>query len=323
MPNLWLDEDLEATDDLDGESVEDTGNGDPGSVGEEEYDDAEASAAAMRRRREQRRRALARRELLRRRELARRRAAMATVRERSVAARGPVTTRAAVRRTQAAVRSLDLDGKVQADAFKRALAAEAARANRAQFATVAGAVVNLFQTTFEDRIDVLKNPVAKGAGAFVPLLLLPGKPPGGGAAAYARDPRVVGGAAIAAILVAHKLTEPRRTLVSKVDVVGKADITQGAKLVFIADVIDDKGRVVPNTTVTWTSTNPTAATVDPNTGEVTAVGPGFAVITAAMDGIVGRTPVTVSPGGEAAVPAGPGGQAGGAKAAARQGQGGS
>jgi hypothetical protein len=224
---------------------------------------------------------------------------------------------------------------VQADALKRALAAEAARANRAQFATVAGAVVNLFQTTFEDRIDVLKNPVAKGAGAFLPLLLLPGKPPGGGAAAYARDPRVVGGAAIAAILVAHKLTEPRRTLVSKVDVVGKSEITKGTKVPFIADVIDDKGRIVPNTTLTWSSNNTDAATVDPNTGEVTAKDSGFAVITASMDGIVGRLPVTVSPGGEGAAPAGPagqaggeaaaqagpGGQTGGAKTAARQGQG--
>jgi uncharacterized protein YjdB len=48
-------------------------------------------------------------------------------------------------------------------------------------------------------------------------------------------------------------------------------------------------------TVTWSSDTPSAATVDPSTGFVTAVAQGTATITATVDGVPGSTIVTVNP----------------------------
>jgi uncharacterized protein YjdB len=48
-------------------------------------------------------------------------------------------------------------------------------------------------------------------------------------------------------------------------------------------------------TVTWSSDTPSAATVDPSTGVVTAVAQGTATITATVDGVPGSTIVTVNP----------------------------
>jgi hypothetical protein len=225
MSNMGLDEDVEAIDYLgDEESDEETFDGDTESLDEEGFDDAEASAATLRRRRERRRRALAKRELDRR-----RRGALARARSgRPPAGRGsPATTKAAVRNTQAAVRNLDLEGKVQADAFKSALAAQAKRTSRAEIATVASAVVNQFQNTFQNRFGILQDPTAKAAISFAPLLLLSPVKQGSGAGAYARDPRVLGGAAIAAIVVTDRLTQPKAVLVTTVAITGADTIVQG------------------------------------------------------------------------------------------------
>jgi len=301
MSNMGLDEDFEATDYLgDAESDLENLDGDTESFDEEGYDDAEASAATMRRRRERRRRALAKREL------ARRRGALARARSgRSPAGRGsPPTTKAAVATTQAAVRTLDLEGKVQADAFKSALAAQAKRTGRAEIATVASVVVNQFQGTFQNRpgFGALNDPIGKAVISFAPLLLLSPAKRGSGAGAFARDPRVLGGAAIAGILAAHKLTEKEPPVVpappappgpSKVAVSAVPKVSQGTAITFLADVLDEKGKIVPNAAVGWTSSDPNVATVDPTTGAVSAKSPGITFITATMDGIVQRVALEV------------------------------
>ena len=295
MSNMGLDEDVEAIDYLgDEESDEETFDGDTESFDEEGYEDAEASAATLRRRRDHRRRALARREL------ARRRGALARARSgRSPAGRGsPPTTKAAVATTQAAVRTLDLEGKVQADEFNRRLDAHAKRTGRAEIATVASVVVNQFQGTFQNRpgFGFLNDPIGKAAISFAPLLLLSPAKRGSGPGAFALDARVMGGAAIAAILAAHKLTEPKAAVVpgpSKVVISAIPKVTQGTTITFLADVLDETGKIVPSAVVIWSSSNASVATVDPTTGAVTAVTSGITFITATNDGIVERVALEV------------------------------
>ena len=143
MTDMWPDEDMETTD-LFGyqESAEDYG--DTESFDEEGDDDAEATSAAVRRRRErdQRRAALALRQ-----ERARR-AARARTRRPIRGGRPAPTTRAAVRTTQVAVRDLNLQTKVQIDALRSALAAQSKRTSRSEASAVTSALASQLQGSF-------------------------------------------------------------------------------------------------------------------------------------------------------------------------------
>ena len=60
-----------------------------------------------------------------------------------------------------------------------------------------------------------------------------------------------------------------------------------------ATVRDSNNQIIPNTAVTWTSTNSAIATVN-NTGLITAVAPGSAVIVASAGGAQAACLVTVT-----------------------------
>jgi hypothetical protein len=197
-----------------------------------------------------------------------------------------------VRTTQAAVRTLDLENKVQADMVKRTLEAQAKRQGRAELAAVLGVVAGQFRATFEDRIDLLKNPLVGAGVSYAPLLALSPGMPGSGPSKYLRDPRLIGLAAIGGILAADKLTRPRAAVVTRVVITGVPQIPEGATVIFVADAFDDKGKNLPEV-ATWTSSDTNVAKVDSATGAVTGENPGFAVITATMAGVVARTGVAV------------------------------
>ncbi len=57
-------------------------------------------------------------------------------------------------------------------------------------------------------------------------------------------------------------------------------------------VIDDRGREVTGKPVTWTSSTPTVARVSPS-GQVTALMPGYATISATVEGVTGSVALTV------------------------------
>jgi hypothetical protein len=67
----------------------------------------------------------------------------------------------------------------------------------------------------------------------------------------------------------------------------------GTKMPLNATVLDANDAPIPNVPVTWTSSDPTVATVDA-TGLVTAIAPGLAVITATGGGAIGSRPVHVT-----------------------------
>jgi len=71
-----------------------------------------------------------------------------------------------------------------------------------------------------------------------------------------------------------------------------AGVPVGQTVQLAAELLDKQGRVLTDRVVTWSSSNPSAATVDAN-GLVTGVTPGAATITAASEGKQGGASVTV------------------------------
>jgi hypothetical protein len=277
MTTLW-------TDDLDSESAEydDSENlwGDTDADSDVDSEDLDAEASRADRRRQARARA-------RRVALARRRQAAA--RSRTVARRQPsaVTPQKA---TAAAVRTLDLETKVQEDTFRKAIAAQNKRMSRGEYAAVAGAAVNQFIETF----DAPDNVYARAALRFSPLLLLAPPNRGRGVDGLIKDPRVIGAAAIAGLVFIgdHRNQDKK---VKEVKIIGPATVAKSTSATFVADVLDGKGRGMSTEKVAWSSTDPTVGTIDPNTGAFTATAKtGGVVITATAADVVGKQFITVT-----------------------------
>ena len=75
---------------------------------------------------------------------------------------------------------------------------------------------------------------------------------------------------------------------------GPSHLAPGGSLSFAAVARDAAGNVLPNRVATWSSSNPTVATMSAN-GTVTAVSAGTATVTATIDNAVGTAQVTVDP----------------------------
>lgn len=211
--------------------------------------DAESRAAQARRKRARARRVT----------LARRRQSLA--RARSMArqparqpSKGVSPTQRATAATARAVRNLDLETKVQEDTFRSAITAQNKRMSRGEYAAVVGAAVNQFIETFE----APDNVYAKAALRFSPLLLLAPQRRGRGVEGLIKDPRVIGGAAVAALVVigdqrkANKAREIRILQPPDLDV-------DGDPYQMVADVLDGNGVNLPDEKVTWAASG--AATV--------------------------------------------------------------
>jgi Bacterial Ig-like domain (group 2) len=284
MSMLWQEEsdiDSEAYGDVD--SFEGYGEADIDSDSED-YDGE--SAASRRRARQRRAAALARR----RRERARARQLTRRDGGRLPAPRETVEGRAgAQRETVAAIRDLDLETKVQQDAFRSTAAAQSKRMSRSEYATVAAVAVNQFIETFQ----APDNAVAKAALRAAPLALLAPASKGSGFGGFVQDPRVIGAAVVAGIL----LVGQNRNFFSgdkarEIRVVGPTEVVVGTSDQFIADVLDGRGERLDKT-VTWESSDPLVATIDAATGQVRGVTAGGVVITAKFEKIVGRARLTV------------------------------
>jgi hypothetical protein len=197
----------------------------------------------------------------------------------------PTSPRAAV----AAIQHLDVETKVQDDRFRSAMAAANRRMNKADYAAVGGAAINQFIDSFK----APDNPYFKAALRFSPLLLLAPQRHGTGMEGFLRDPRVIGGAAVAAITV---IGENRNKLsaVKSIDVLVPPDIAMGTPRKLIGDAFDLRGHRI-DAAIKWESADPTTiATIDPTSGLLTPVSAGTTVITARSDEVIRRVMVTVA-----------------------------
>jgi hypothetical protein len=208
----------------------------------------------------------------------------------------PQPTRPAPPSTTALVRRIDLETKVQADVARSGFAGMDRRMTRAEFAAVAGVVSTQLQNSFG---DIFKEPLAKAALSFAPLLLLAPRRRGTGFEAFISDPRVIGGALVAGIFVVGQRRN-QGVGVEAVRITGTAELTTGANIRFVADVLDRQGALVGGSAIRWSSTNESVARVDASTGDISALGVGTTFISAESDGHVDRVALQVTDGGGAA-----------------------
>ena len=202
--------------------------------------------------------------------------------------RGATTpARTTPQQTANAIRNLDLETKVQDDAFRSALSASSKRMSRSEYAAVAGVAVNQFIDSF----DTPQNAFAKAALQFSPLLLLSPQRRGTGFQAVITDPRVIGGAVIAGVTLVGE-NRKRFTGARRLDVVSPNEIAVNDPDVFLADVFDLRGARI-DTPVIWESSDPATATIDRATGEVKGIKAGVVVVTATADGIERRVRLKV------------------------------
>lgn len=272
MSSPWLD-------DTDYESGEyddsDAGEAYDDSDTEGEDFDAESRSAAARRRRARAQRVA----------LARRRQAQAMTRARG---RRGMPSRPPGQQAITAVRNLDLETKVQEDAFRTAINAQGARMSRSEYAAVAGVAANQIIESF----DQPKNPYARAALRFAPLLLISPQKRGTGVEAFIKDPRVIGAAAVAGITIVGE-NRNRFSRARSIEVLAPTELTAGGEDKLVADVLDGNGRRIGED-VTWESDKKEVADVKSD-GTVIAGVEGTARITATYDGVVRRIRVMVVP----------------------------
>lgn len=257
--------------------------------GESEAYDEESSAAERRRRR-------ARRAVLERRNRA---AAMNAQRRRVTGMARPQipatprTPATAARAAVAAVERLDIETKVQDDELRGRLAAQERRTSRSEMAAVAAVASGQLQASFQDRFPELRNPFARAALAYAPLLLLSPQKKGTGAGALVSDPRAIGAALVLGLaVVGDRLKKSDETV--DIRLVGAPEVEVGRTTILVADALDGRGAVLGGQTPIFESSNRAIAEVDPETGEVTAKAVGPVVITASLDNVVRRIVLTVT-----------------------------
>ncbi len=306
MSETWADAmDSEAYDAF-GEGAYDSEAYGEGAYDSEAYGDAsgeglgEESRSARRRRERQRQILLERQRQRQRQRLAQRRPQGPVPSEpRPARAMGP-----SPRQTIAAVRSLDLDTKLELDSLRRELKESNRRAGRATWGTVAGVaaaeVINQF-----DALEHHPNVSAAILGA--PLLLLSPEKRRGGVEGILLDPRVIGGAAVIGIALASRFTSTSKA-VHKITVGAPATVSSPAagkpastgQLTALA--YDRSGNPLLGTQFTWNSSPTDLLTVSPGPSAQTtytvqpgAAGQEMVIITAQAGGITGTATVTVVP----------------------------
>jgi hypothetical protein len=189
----------------------------------------------------------------------------------------------------AAIRNLDLEAKVAQDSLRRALKQANDRADRANLATVAGTAVSQIFDSFPN--DLAGHDIVKAGIRAAPLLLLSPAQKRSGFAAFAWDPRIIGGALIAVIVGAGKFrSTPRGVHDIKISVPGPP---LGGSGNLRAVAVDRNGNVVADT-ITWTSRNPEILTVDTSTGAFKPISVGTALVTAAAGGFTSSVFVPVT-----------------------------
>jgi hypothetical protein len=152
------------------------------------------------------------------------------------------------------------------------------RIGRTEAALAASTVVNQVEATFP---AATANPVARVILPLAPLMLLKPERKGVG------DPRVLAGVAVVGLAVTRELKSWQTggdPVAVRIVRSSSVPLLANEKDWFVAEVHDARGRSVDGHSINWSSSDEAVATVDPATGEVTAVGTGTARIGATVNG---------------------------------------
>jgi hypothetical protein len=216
--------------------------------------------------------------------LARQRQAQARRPVRSPQPRRPVVTAPSQRQAMTAIRSLDLDTKVELDSLRRALN----EANRLAYrnAWAAEASVAASQVLDSFNTGLAPHDWAKALIRGAPTLLLaPGKPRRPGLEGILFDPRGAGGLVLGGIwAVGHFRGQGQGVTDIRISYPSTIDTGDTGK--FGGVPVNSHGETVTTATVTWTSDNSAILAVDQTTGAYEAGKiSGSANITASVDNV--------------------------------------
>lgn len=264
---------------FEGEAAEGTFEGE--TVGEAQYEGYPEDARSDARRRARQRQIL----------LARQRQAQARRPVRSPQPRRPVVTAPSQRQAMTAIRSLDLDTKVELDSLRRALN----QANRLAYRNAWAAEASVAASQVLDSFDTGLAPHdwAKALIRGAPTLLLaPGKPRRPGLEGILFDPRVAGGLVLGGIwAVGHFRGQGQG--VADIRIANPSPIGTGSNGTFTAIPVNSHGQTV-TATITWQSGNSDVLDVNQTTGNYQAgVNPGTANVTATVGNVSVPFSVTV------------------------------
>ena len=219
-------------------------------------------------------------------------------RRRAAAPRRPAITAPspAVRAVRSEVRSLDLDTKVALDSLRSQLNEAHRLAYRNAWAAEASVAASQVLDSFEDGLKPHDWARALIRGAPT-LVLAPGKPIKPGVAGYLFDPRVAGGAVVAAIFaIGHFRGTTRGVNSISITPSGTVTVPIGDSVNLFGVAVDHKGNDVDGITLNWEVQDPTAS-LDTKTGPkvvCTGVAVGNTVITVTGGGATARVSLTVS-----------------------------
>src|SRR6185437_16316595 len=195
------------------------------------------------------------------------------------------------RQVMTAIRSLDLDTKVELDSLRRALNEANRLAYRNAWAAEASVAASQVLDSFDTRLAPHDWAKALIRGAPT-LLLAPGKPRRPGLEGVLFDPRVAGGVALAGIwAIGHFRGQSQG--VADIRIANPSPLASGSGGTFSAIPVDSHGRTV-TATITWSSDTPDVLQVNATTGQYTAGDAGTANVTAAADNVSVPFSVTVT-----------------------------
>lgn len=201
----------------------------------------------------------------------------------------------AVREVRSEVRSLDLDTKVALDSLRRRLDNANRLAYRNAWAAEASAAASQVLDSFEDGLEPHDWARALIRGAPT-LLIAPGERKKRGLEGWLLDPRVAGGALLAAVFAFGHFRNASHGASSVRVSPQSATITAGETVNLFGVPVDGKGNPVTNVTLNWESQDPNIAKLDATTGaSVGCIGvkAGNTLVTVTGGGVGGSIPVTI------------------------------
>jgi hypothetical protein len=265
-----------------GEALYDTDAADAEYAGDSASDYAEDSRSDARRRSRQRQIMLARQ----------RRAQSAPPASRpAVPPRGPV-----VRAIRAEPRASDLETRAMLERLRRRLdeANRAATRNAwaAEASTAASQILDSFDT------GLAEHDWARAAIRGAPTLLLtPGKPRRPGLEGILLDPRVAGGALLAAIWAVGRFTNVSKGVDSiSVSVQSPGPVSEGSSVQVVAVALDRAGKPVPNATYSFETADDTiqVTTFSGPTATIKAINAGTSSVRVSSGGHQAVVPINVA-----------------------------
>jgi hypothetical protein len=187
----------------------------------------------------------------------------------------------AVRQVRSEIRSLDLDTKVALDSLRNRLNRANRLAYRNAWAAEAGVAASQALDSFGDGLEPhdWARAIIRGAPT---LLIAPGEQRRRGLEGVLFDPRVAGGALIAAIWAFGHFRNASKG-VHGINIANPSPLTVGDTGTLSGIPVDGNGQEVQGITVTWASSNSDVLSVDPSSGTYDARDSGSITVTASAD----------------------------------------